>query len=84
MARIVGKIYGETGSVVSIGSSVRLECNVTPPVLLSALRHVEVVICYPDGTLLEHGQEAMGSTEYGIGFAPIGEGWPQTGTYEIR
>lgn len=67
-------IYRETGSVVSSGSSVSMECKVTPPVLLSALGHVEAVVRYPDGTLLERGQEAMGSTEYGIGFAPTGGG----------
>jgi hypothetical protein len=77
-------IYRETGSVMSTGSSVSMECTVTPPVLLSALGHVEAVIRYPDGTLLERGQEAMRSTEYAIGFAPTGGGRPQTGTYEIR
>jgi hypothetical protein len=77
-------IYRERGSVVSTRSSVSMECKVTPPVLLSALGHVEAVTRYPDGTLLERGQEAMRSTEYGIGFAPTGGGRPQTGTYEIR
>lgn len=55
MARIVGKIYRETGSVASTASSVSMECKVTPPVLLSALGHVEVVIRYPGGTMLERG-----------------------------